>query len=173
MPLPRIRREFMTSLRRLKETIKRTTKSSKRERETPLQIERLEERQMLAGDLVTIFQTSFEEISVEPGGFKFTQEVGGFEATGRSVELQNNHPSVGPASDGQNLLELDGVNGIAVEIDNVPPAGMILRVDYSPRPGIGATQNTVEVLWNGTLIESISDNGRKKKTKSTLTHCLK
>lgn len=113
---------------------------------------------MLVGDVV--FQANFEDVDVSPGGYGFFTSVSGLTATGSPVEIQNNHPAVGPASQGVNHLELDGTNGVYVRINNVPAEGLILQGDYSPRRGVSISQNTIDVLWNGQTIATLAEEGR-------------
>ena len=130
-----------------------------------LQIERLEDRMMLNGDTGSIiFSASFEDVEVPLGGFQFASETSGFKATRSTIELQHNHPSVGPASDGNNHVELDGTNGMFVEIDNVPDGTLLLQVDYSPRPGVDASQASVQVLWNNQVVTTIKRDGSRLRT---------
>ena len=115
---------------------------------------------MLNGDIgALVFQADFEDVDVRDGGFDFFREVSGLTATKSRVEVQNNAGSVGPASQGNNLLELDGTNGVFVEIENVPPQGLILQVNYSARPKVSSAQNAIEVLWNGELVSTLSADG--------------
>ncbi|MEL7499509.1 MAG: putative Ig domain-containing protein [Planctomycetota bacterium] len=127
-----------------------------------LQFEKLEPRQMLAN--VVVFQANFEDVTVPEGEYRFFSSVSGFTATGFPVEVQHNDPTVGPASQGSNLLELDGTNGVFVQIDNVPNEGLVLRGDYSPRPGFNATRNAIDVLWNGAVIATLAENGRENSS---------
>ena len=125
-----------------------------------LQIETLEPRMMLNGDGgEVLFRAGFEDATVEAGQFAFFRNVSGFTATNSAVEVQNNHPAVGPASEGQKHLELDGRNGIFVNIDDISAAGLTLEVDYSARGGASVQQNEIEVLWNGAIIETLSADG--------------
>ena len=116
---------------------------------------------MLAGDIgQLVFQAGFEDVFVPAGEFRLFQSVSGLTATGAAVEVQNNNPAVGPASQGTNLLELDGTNGVFVTITDVPADGLILQGDYSPRRGFNAAQNTIQVLWNGTVVSTLARDGR-------------
>ena len=140
----------------------RTTVRHRKRPETDnfLQIEKLEPRMMLNGDTGDlVFQAGFEDVSVPVGEFRFFENVSGFTATGDPVEVQNNSPAVGPASQGTNLLELDGTNGVFVEISEVPAGGLLLQGDYSARRGFDSFQNTIEVLWNGNVISTLSRDG--------------
>ncbi len=127
-----------------------------------LQFEKLEPRQMLAGDLV--FQADFEDVNVPLLGYRFFSQVSGLRATGAPVEVQHHYPLVGPASQGNNLLELDGTNGVFVQIANVPSNGLLLQGDYSPRPGYDALQNRIVVLWNGSIVGTLGEDGRANET---------
>ncbi len=83
-----------------------------------LQIDQLEPRMMLNGDAgEVLFRAGFEDANVAAGQYAFFRNVSGFTATKQAVEIQNNHPAVGPASEGQKHLELDGKNGIFVNIN--------------------------------------------------------
>ena len=116
---------------------------------------------MLAGDIgQLVFEAGFEDVFVPAGEFRLFQSVSGLTATGAAVEVQNNNPAVGPASQGTNLLELDGTNGVFVTITDVPADGLILQGDYSPRRGFNAAQNTIQVLWNGTVVSTLARDGR-------------
>ena len=127
---------------------------------TALQIEQLEPRMMLNGDSCEVlFRAGFEDADVAAGQFAFFQTVSGFTATGSGVEIQNNHPAVGSASEGQRHLELDGSNGIFVDIDDIQASGLTLELDYSARGGASLQENEIEVLWNGSVVETLSAVG--------------
>lgn len=133
--------------------------------ENLFQIEKLEPRMMLNGDPgELIFQAGFEDVTVPVGEFRFFQNVSGFTATVNPVEVQNNSPAVGPSSEGKNLLELDGTNGVFVEISEVPADGLLLQGDYSARRGFDAVQNTIEILWNGEVVSTLANDGSKLKS---------
>ena len=103
-----------------------------------LAVEVLEPRMMLSGTVETlIFQADFEDVDVDKGSFAFFAEVSGLTASVRTVEVQNNPPSVGPAASGDQHLELDGVNAVFVDLtptDN----DLRLQFEYSARPGVNA-----------------------------------
>ena len=125
----------------------------------------LEPRMMLNGDIGgLVFEANFEDVDVEDNGFAFFQQVSGLTATNNFVEVQNNHPSVGPASEGSQHLELDGVNGVFVELVSENAQSLLLSVDYSARPGVDASQNTIEILWNGNVVETLSLDGEGQRS---------
>ena len=138
-----------------------TQKRRRGNQDIELQFETLEPRQMLAGNVgALIFQATFEDANVPVGEFRAFGNVSGFTATGDPVEVQHNFPAVGPASQGEKLLELDGANGVFVNIADVPSSGLLLHGDYSPRRFFNSFQNTIEVLWNGTVVKTLSEDGR-------------
>ena len=84
---------------------------------TQLNVEMLEPRMMLSGTSESmVFRADFEDVEVEQGGFAFFNEVSGLTSSNGSVEVQHNHPSVGPAASGEQHLELDGVNSVFVDL---------------------------------------------------------
>lgn len=120
---------------------------------------------MLDGDTnELIFGANFEDVFVEPGGYAFYREVSGFTATQAPVEIQYHHPSVGPAAEGNQHLELDGINGIAVELTESLDSGLLLRFQYSPRPGVDVEQGAIEVWWNDELIQTVTRDGSRLRT---------
>ena len=117
-------------------------KRTRQNNDLQFQIEKLEPRMMLNGDTGDlVFNANFEDANVPAGEFAFFRTVSGLTATTNLVEVQNNHIAVGPASQGDKLLELDGTNGVFVNISNVPSEGLILQGDYSARKGFNQTQN--------------------------------
>lgn len=130
-----------------------------------LQYDPLEPRQMLVGDICdVIFAADFEDVEVAPGNFEHVESISGFAATNAAVEVQHDVPIVGPASSGDQHLELDGTNGISVTLSDRVNDGLLLRFDFSPRPGVGAQQNTVEIWYNGELLNSVTDDGSRNNT---------
>ena len=128
-----------------------------------LSVEKLEERMMLSGTgESSLFEADFEEVDVKQGQFAFFHNVSGLTATGSPVEIQDNHPSVGPAAQGDQHLELDGLNGVFFDLDS---NGQELRLqfEYSARPGIGAEQNAIQIIFNDELIETVEKNGERQK----------
>ncbi len=152
---------------------RKLTRRTRKNQESDFRTETLEPRRMLAGNVGDlIFQATFEDANVPVGQFRSFSSVSGLTATGDPVEVQNNFPAVGPASEGAKLLELDGTNGVFVNIANVPSSGLLLQGDYSPRRFFNAFQNTIEVLWNGTVVETLSRDGRGQDSTDFQTFAL-
>ena len=157
----RAKKSLASVLKRFKQKSKRSAKG----KPEPLEFEQLEPRMMLNGDGgEVLFSAGFEDANVPAGQIGFFQNISGFTATGGRVEVQNNVRGVGPASEGQKHLELDGVNGIFVDVVGGSVDKLLLQVDYSARPRVGANQNAVEVYWNDQLIRTLSADGTGSKT---------
>ena len=145
--------------------VEKFSSTTRKEQGTQLSIETLEPRMMLSGVNETlIFEAGFEDVDVSPGRFVHVAETSGFTATGSPVEIQHNPRSVGPASEGNQHLELDRDNGIFVDLTPGNSEDLILRFDYSGRPRVSAEQNTIEVYWQGNLVETLSDDGSSLRT---------
>ena len=130
-----------------------------------LQVETLEPRMMLNGDAgEVLFQTGFEDVNLGKGQFGFFRNVSGFTTPVRPVEIQNSHPSVGPAAEGTKLLELDGKGEIFVDIRDVQAGSLNLDLQYSPRGGANRLENEIEVIWKGSVVETLSADGSKNNT---------
>ena len=137
---------------------------SSKEKIAGIPYEKLEPRRLLASDSTNvIFAADFEDVEVVSGEFGMFAGTSGFQATRGLVEVQNNHWQVGAASSGNQLLELDGNNGVSTQITAQSQA-LTLTFDYSPRPGVASPDNSIEVWWNNELIETISGNGANLET---------
>ena len=79
--------------------------------------------------------------------------------------MQDNHPAVGAASEGQQLVELDGVNRISRDVETAPGDQYELIVDFSARPGVGPDANAIEIYWDGNLLDTlVADGTNLRKT---------
>ena len=163
--IPSSRRKSSRTIRYFCDSYFRDSLSHKDLETCEFHIEALEPRMMLnadVGDL--IFQADFEDVDVEDGKFGFFREVSGLTASGVPVEVQNNVSSVGPASQGNQHLELDGISGVATNIATTGTDELLLKFDYSPRPGVSLSGNSIEVWWDGNLLETVSRDGESFET---------
>lgn len=80
-------------------------------------------------------------------------------ASGSGIEIQEG--VAGTAADGTSLVELDshGNSGIQQTVETEAGQKYELSVQYSPRPGVPAASNGVEVWWNGNKIDTIVGEG--------------
>lgn len=107
----------------------------------------------------------FHENFNQGSGWGLFEEVDGWKRPDDAplIELQNSG-TVGTASDGNTVLELDSTANSTVyrDISGLDPdMTFTLSFDYSPRPGVGRNSNGIEVYWDGELIFSAKANGRR------------
>lgn len=112
---------------------------------------------------------SFEDVSPAagvqtqaPGTWAVYGTLDGWATTaGSGIEVRN--AIAGTASDGSNYVELDsfGNTTMAQTILTTVGAYYTLSFDYSPRAGVAAGSNGIDVLWNNTLLNlsPITANG--------------
>jgi hypothetical protein len=75
------------------------------------------------------------------------------------IELRRN--AVGTAQDGSHFVELDTHRNswMTQSVDTEAGASYTLTWYYSPRAGVGLGSNTIEVYWNGELVEVNDGSG--------------
>ncbi|HBJ34448.1 MAG TPA: hypothetical protein DDZ51_06725, partial [Planctomycetaceae bacterium] len=80
-------------------------------------------------------------------------------ASGSGIEIQEG--VAGIAADGSSLVELDSHSNSAIQQTVATEVGQKyeLSIQYSPRPGVPAASNGVEVWWNGNKIDTVVDDG--------------
>jgi hypothetical protein len=109
-----------------------------------------------AQDLVA--NGSFESPAI--GGFVVVGSMPGWALSfGTGFEIQNN--VAGSPFAGAQHIELDGnVNsGMTQTVPTLAGVPYVLSVQYSPRPGVGAGSNGVEVRINGALVATLVADG--------------
>ena len=120
-----------------------------------------------------ILDEDWESLECPPGEFRAYNNPGVFSSNG-AIEVQNNVAGVGPPSQGQKHVELDGNNEIWADLPTDPGCTYQLTFRYSPRAGIDAAQNNIRILWNGAAIADVQDTGIGKTTTDwrTVTYTL-
>jgi hypothetical protein len=75
------------------------------------------------------------------------------------IELQNR--VAGNPFEGNQFVELDSTrnSGMAQDFATTAGASYAIHFDYSPRPGIAASSNGIEFLWNGLVLSTLAFNG--------------
>ena len=81
--------------------------------------------------------------------------------SGSGIELRDN--VAGRAFDGLNYVELDSYSNSAMAqaVSTVRGAEYTVSFAYSARAGVGAASNPIEVLWDGTLLGSVTADGTR------------
>jgi hypothetical protein len=91
-------------------------------------------------------------------GFTVVASYEGWTAVaGSGIEIQYNAVAGAPLS-GENLVELDSFNNTMMQ-RAIDAGDYTLSFHYSPRPGVGAGSNGIEVLVDGLSIFSITGPG--------------
>lgn len=100
---------------------------------------------------------SFEDPIAPGGSYVISNSITGWTSNiGGGIEVENN--AVMPASDGNQLVELDSTSNSNM-FQDVATGGtgqFQLSFDYSPRPGVSAASNPIEVYWNGVLLDTLT-----------------
>ncbi|MEM4252492.1 MAG: hypothetical protein QXE84_03100 [Candidatus Nitrosotenuis sp.] len=105
---------------------------------------------------------SFEEPDIPSISFAVFGSIPGWITSfGPGIEIQDN-PTL--AFDGDQYVELDshpnpGNSGMAQTLSTTPGKFYELSFAYTPRPGVSAESNTIEVYWDGYLVDTLSEDG--------------
>jgi VCBS repeat-containing protein len=116
----------------------------------------------LASTTTTIIDSSFEG-----GSADFVSTADGWSTDSDAIEVWSESEDGPTASDGDKFIELnddaidtyDDAADIHQTVDTVDGATYTLTFDVSPRAGYDASVNTIEVLWDGAVVDTISLDG--------------
>ena len=111
-----------------------------------------------------VFESGFEDANVARGEYTLLDSASGFFATRKTFEVQFDHPSVGPASEGNRHAELDGLNGIYRDVETNENDKFTLTLDYSARPFVNAAGNRIEVFWGDERVGVMEQDGTDLRT---------
>ena len=100
----------------------------------------------------------FESTSVGYGGYAIFSTVSGWVGA-PDIEIQNH--VAGSPFEGNQYVELDTTRNSAMYQDFATTAGTVYTIhfEYSPRPGIVASSNGIEFLWNGVVLSTLALDG--------------
>jgi hypothetical protein len=105
---------------------------------------------------------SFEDPDVAPGNYALYTSIPGWTSgNGNQFEIQD-HAGAGLPQHGDQFLELDGNVNSTVDSNGIPTfAGFYytLSLYYSPRPGVAAGNNRVDVWIDGVFREALDGAG--------------
>ncbi|MGK7875574.1 MAG: DUF642 domain-containing protein, partial [Xenococcaceae cyanobacterium] len=120
---------------------------------------------------------SFEDNSVKPGKWSVFQSIPGWTTiVGPGIEIQELSNKFGAAADGHAWVELDSHkgpdtnSGMSQDINTTAGETYQLSFAYSPRSGISAASNIIEVYWNSELLDTITDEGGSSNDWTTYTY---
>lgn len=103
----------------------------------------------------------FETNAVPPRGWALVSELAGWTSSASHIEVWRNL-SGWAAAEGQSWIELDAAGSldrVSQRASTVAGEMLELRMAYSARPGTGAQTNRFDVVWNGTVIDSLAPEG--------------
>lgn len=109
-----------------------------------------------------VINGSFEDPNIPSISFAVFGSITGWTTTtGPGIEIQDNAVL---AFDGDQYVELDshpspGNSGMAQTLTTTPGTFYELSFAYSPRPGVPAESNAIEVYWDGTLLDTLAEDG--------------
>jgi hypothetical protein len=110
---------------------------------------------------------SFENNPAAAGGYA-QSVVPGWTGSSGLVEVWNKLFGYA-AADGNSWIELDVQNQLdttSQKIATTAGDALVLRFWYSARPGVAANSNKFNVVWNGTVIDTLAPNGTGLTTPS-------
>ena len=116
---------------------------------------------------------SFEQPDTPAPGSGFYESIPGWELSfGPAIEVHDHHPGGGDAAEGQQFVELDSheASGIHQFIPTIPGSLYKLTFAFAPRPGYGAGQNGLSVVWDGQEIDLLTADGTAHDTPVWTTH---
>ena len=102
---------------------------------------------------------NFEANTLAAGRFAILPTLTGWQADTLGVELRRD--VAGTAQAGQKFVELDTTGNSAIWQDLATTVGEHYRLSgwYSPRAGVAADSNDIQVLWNGSLLTTLGGSG--------------
>jgi hypothetical protein len=105
-----------------------------------------------------IINGSFEDNLQAAGTWNIYANLNGWSGGPYGIELRNN--VAGAAHSGVNYVELDTTNNsLASQMVTTAGEAYYLSFAYSPREGVGANSNGIDVYWNSNLVGSYTGNG--------------
>lgn len=112
-----------------------------------------------AGVTELIVNGGFEANLQNAGTFGIYKNLTGFTGGALGIELRNN--IAGAAFEGKNYVELDttGNSSLSQSFATIANQNYTLSFAYSPRAGISAASNGIEVLFNNNSLGIFTGNG--------------
>jgi YVTN family beta-propeller protein len=111
---------------------------------------------------------SFETNSVQAGSWSNVANLAGWEGSDGFVQVWNGLYGY-TALDGSSWIQLGATSTLDTVSQTVATTAgdsLVLTFWYSPRPGVAAAQNQFNVVWNGTVIDTLVPNGSALTTPS-------
>ncbi len=116
-----------------------------------------------------VINGGFEATAQANGTWNIYQNIAGWTGGAAGIEIRNN--VAGAASEGLNFVELDTTQNSSIfqTVQTTAGNNYTLTFDYSPRPGVAANSNGIEVLWNNNSLGSFTQAGAGQHVWSSQT----
>jgi hypothetical protein len=103
---------------------------------------------------------SFESPDIPTGTFQIVTNIPGWSTSfGPGIEIQD-HVAGSPFIGAQHIeLDSSGNSGMSQIVSTVPGQIYHLSFAYSPRPGVSADSNVIQVFFNGIQLDVLALNG--------------
>jgi hypothetical protein len=104
---------------------------------------------------------SFETSSVPAGGWAHVTSLAGWQGSAGIIEVWHNLNGWA-AADGQSWIELDAASAmdrVSQTVKTTAGDSLVLSFSCAARPGTSAQSNRFDVIWNGTVLETLSPEG--------------
>jgi YVTN family beta-propeller protein len=111
---------------------------------------------------------SFETNSVASGNWSNVASLTGWQGSDGYVQLWNGLYGYS-AADGNSWIQLGAtstLDTVSQTVKTTAGDALLLSFWYSPRPGLPAANNQFNVVWNGTVIDTLVPNGTNLTTPS-------
>jgi PEP-CTERM motif len=107
-----------------------------------------------------IVNGSFETPDIPTGTFQIFPSIPGWSTTfGSGIEIQD-HVAGSPFVGAQHVeLDSNDNSGMSQVVSTVPGQTYHLSFAYSPRPGVSADSNIIQVFFNGVQLDSLALSG--------------
>jgi hypothetical protein len=107
-----------------------------------------------------IVNGGFESPAIGTGSYAIFPAIPGWTSSmGDGIEIQR--WIAGTPYEGNQFVELDSNNSSNMFQDIATDSGKTYQLSfaYSPRPGVPAASNNINIYWNGNLLDSLTGNG--------------
>ncbi|MEM9907364.1 MAG: matrixin family metalloprotease [Cyanobacteria bacterium P01_D01_bin.44] len=112
-----------------------------------------------------VINGNFERNSIDQNNFGIFSQIRGWTTTfGRGIQLDKRTNQYGKAARGNTWVELDsfGNSGMRQRLNTQADQNYRLSFQYTPRAGIAAASNGIQVVWDGKVLDTLTGAGNQK-----------
>jgi len=121
-----------------------------------------------------IVNGGFESPTIGTGSYAISPAIPGWTSTiGDGIEIQR--WIAGTPYEGNQFVELDSNNSSNMFQDIATDFGKTYRLSfaYSPRPGVPAASNNINIYWDSNLLDSLTGNGAGDTVWTVYSYAVK